>query len=180
MSDSLIFDTAEALLATVVEALDDPPDFQIVTDGDPMTMYSFCPMVAVSMAPQGLFQSINVAARGPSLPARPTSKTAISQLVLKVWTINDVCWPTQDKQTGAIPDAADINAHAELVLTDRMDVWAHLRAKAINGTLCNPPLANGNNGASIDPPTTAFGPQGEVAGSIFTIYFDMLSLQGGS
>lgn len=179
MSDSLLFDTAEALLATVVEALDDPPAFQIVTDGDPMTMYSFCEMVAVSMAPQGLFQSINVAARGPSLPARPTTKTALPQLVLKVWVISTVCWPTQEDD-GTTPPAADINAHAETILTDRLDVWAHLRAKALGGDLCSPPLHNGNNGAAVDPPATAFGPQGQVAGSIFTTYFDFLSLSGGS
>jgi hypothetical protein len=179
MADSLLFDTAETLLETVVEALDTPPERQFVTDGDPMSMYGFCELVAVAMAPNGLFQSINVAARGNSLPARPTTKTALPQLVLKVWVITDICWPTQEPN-GDVPPAADITSHAETVLTDRQDVWAHLRAEALNGTLCVPPLANGNNGAAVDPPATAFGPQGEVAGSIFTVYFDYLSLLGGS
>lgn len=179
MADTLLFDTCSALLETVVEALDAPPDFQIVCDGDPMNSYAFCPMVAVAMAPQGLFQSINVAARGQSLPARPTTKTAITQLVLKAWVISDVCWPTQ-LDDGSIPPASEIMDHAELVLTDRQDVWSHLRAKASDGTLCSPPLSNGSNGAAVDPPATAFGPQGEVAGTVFTVYLDYLSLLGGS
>ncbi len=179
MGDSLLFDTAQALLDVVVDALDDPPARQFVTDGDPMSMYSFCPLVAVAMAPQGLFQTINVKARGDSLPARPTTKTALPQLILKAWVITDICWPTQGDQ-GEVPPSASISAAAETILTDRLDVWAHLRALASNGDLCSPPLSNGNNGAAVDPPTTAFGPQGEVAGSIFTVYLDFLSTLGGS
>lgn len=177
--DTLLYDTAEALLEFVVDALDDPPDLQIVTDGDPMTMYSFCPMVAVAMAPQGLFQSINVAARGPSLPARPTTKTALRQLILRTWIINDVCWPTQTDD-GGVPSAADINAHTLAVLTDRQDVWDALRDAASAGTLLQPPLTTGNNGVSIEPPTTAFGPQGQVAGTIINTYIDYLRLPPSS
>jgi hypothetical protein len=179
VADSLLYDVCEELLEFVVDALDDPPPTQAVVDGDPMTMFAFCPAVWVAMAPNGLFQSINVAARGPSLPARPTTKTALPQLVLKVWVINDVCWPTQTDD-GGVPDAADINAHSLAVLTDRQDVWVALREEAQAGTLLSTTLTNGNNGCSIEPPTTAFGPQGMVAGSIFSVFVDYLRLQPSS
>lgn len=178
MSNTLLFDLSERLLEVCVDALDDPPTLQVVTDGDPMTMYGFCPLVAVSMAPNGMFPTINVRARGPSLPARPTMKTSQSQLILKAWVITDVCWPTQTED-GAVPPAAEINAHAETLLTDRYDVWLALRDECRAGTLFSG-LLGGNDHAAVEPPTTAFGPQGETAGSVFSVYADLLPIPPAS
>ena len=178
MSSTLLYDLAERLLEVTVGALDEPPELQIVTDGDPMSMYGFCPMVAVAMAPNGLFPSINIRARGPSLPARPTMKTSLSQAVFRITQITTNCWPTQGDD-GSIPSAAEINAAALAVLTDRDDCWIDLRDNARNGTLFTGLLA-GNDCAAIEPPTTAFGPSGQTAGTIFSVYVDLIRIPGAS
>jgi hypothetical protein len=178
MSNPLLVDVSERLLETVVDALDAPPDRQFITDGDPMTMYAFCPFVAVAMAPSGLFQSINVAARGRSLPARPTARTSASQMILKAWVITDDCWPTQ-LDDGGVPDPDLITSHASAVLTDRYDVWVALRDECNDSTLFQG-LVAGKDHAAVDPPATAFGPQGQVAGSIFSVYLDLMGVAPGS
>jgi hypothetical protein len=66
-----------------------------------------------------------------------------------------------------------ITAAAELVLIDRYDVWLALRDECRAGTLFAGIIAGGDH-ATVDPPATAFGPQGEVAGSIFSVYLDLI------
>lgn len=177
--DSLLYDCCSSLLETTVDALDDPPELRVVTVGDPTNFLSECPYVAVTIAPQGLFQSINVAARGQSLPARPTTKTALQQAVFEITIISDTCYPAQTED-GGDPSGDDINAHSLIVMTDMMDAWTALRDEAQAGTLLSDELVNGNNGCSVDPPSTLWGAAGMVAGCKIKVYADLLRLQPSS
>ena len=171
--ETLIYDCAERLLEVCEDALTDPPDITFVTDGDPTTAYTQCPYLAVSMAPAGMFRSINARARGNSLPGRPTMKTGIPQITYLVTLISTVCWPTQDDD-GGMPDPAVISAAALQVLTDRKEIWSALWESTSDGSLFAGLLA-GNDCASIgEQPTTAFGPSGLVAGTQYRVFCDLI------
>lgn len=173
----MLWDCCERLLDITVASLDDPPPLQFVTVGDPTQMYD-CPMVAVAVAANGLFPSINIRARGPSLPAFPTMKTSTTMATFAIWVITTDCWPTQTAEAG-VPPAEAINAASLAVLTDQDDTWLGLRDNARNGTMFAG-LMGGNDCAEVGPPSTYFGPSGNVAGSIFYVTANVLRLPGAS
>lgn len=183
MSNTILADCAQRLLEVTVAALDDPPERQFLMDGDPLQFYSDCPFVAVGMLTgAALTQAISTRARGRSIPPRPTSKTATSIAAWNIWVVNDVCWPiyADGASLASAPPAAadDITAHAEAVLTDRMDVWSALRSASEDGTLFQGLLA-GNDNAEITPPVSIIS-TGGTAGSILGCTADLIQLPAGS
>lgn len=177
--ETLLYDCCARLLEVSEDSLTDPPALTFVTDGDPMTAYSQCPYLAVSMAPTGMFRSINTRARGNSLPGRPTMKTGVTEVTFLVTLISSVCWPTQTDD-GGMPPAADISAAALQTLTDRAELWNGLFAATSDGSLFAGILA-GNDCASLgEQPATPFGPQGLVSGTQLRVYADLIPLPESS
>jgi hypothetical protein len=178
--ETLIYDCLERVKETVEDALTTVPALSFVTDGDPTTMYMDCPYIAVSMAPQtGMFRSISARARGSSLPARATMRTAAPQLTIQVTLISTACWPTQTSE-GKMPDPSDIEAATLAVLTDRKEVWSRLWTECQDGTLFTGILAGRDCATLGEQPTRAFGPQGLNAGSQFYLYVDLTPYPDGS
>lgn len=175
MSDypTILYDCCERLLAVAGASLTDPPDRVFIADGDPTSLYADCRYLAVSMAPTGMFRSINTRARGNSLPGRPTMKTAVPQATFQVTLISTVCWPTQTDQ-GEMPDPADITAASLQVLTDRRELWAGLWDATSDGTLFTNILAGKDCASLGEQPATAFGPGGLNAGSKLYVYADLI------
>jgi len=172
--ETLLYDCCEAILDVCEAALTVAPDRTFITDGDPTSMFMDCPYLAVSMAPSGMFRSINTRARGNSLPGRPTMKTGIPQVTFLVTHISDVCWPTQTDE-GEMPLPADISAAALGVLTDRKLIWSALWDATADGSLFAGLLA-GNDCASLgEQPATMFGPAGMNAGTQYRIYADLIA-----
>lgn len=177
----LLYDCCERLLEVTVDALDTlpalAPSRQFICDGDPMTLAGDCEFVAVAMSTNSLFPAINVRARGPSLPARPTMKTSTSQGVFGIW-FTRICFPTQTDD-GDLPDVAEITAASETVLDDRWAVWAALRDEARNGTLFDG-ILGGNDCAAVEPPASVLGPTGGTAGTVMYVSADLLAVPAAS
>lgn len=172
---TLLYDVCEMVKDECISALTDPPDLAFVTDGDPRTTYTDCRLLAVGMAPAGMFRSINTRARGNSLPGRPTMKTSIPQITLQITLISTVCWPTQNDD-GSLPTANEIESAALQVLTDRREIWSGLYTATQTGSLFSGLLA-GNDCASLgEQPAAYFGPSGLNAGSVFFLYVDLLPI----
>jgi len=177
--ETLLFDVCDTVKDACIDALTDPPDLAFVTDGDPTKMYTDCRLLAVGMAPAGMFRSINTRARGNTLPGRPTMKTGVPEITLQITLISTVCWPTQNDD-GSLPTATEIEAAALQVLTDRKEVWSALWSQTQDGSLFAGLLA-GNDCASLgEQPAAYFGPSGLNAGSIFYLFCDLIPVPEAS
>lgn len=174
MADDLLYQCATRLLETAADALDDPPARQYVTDGDPID-YADCTALTVYIAQNGLGHTVNPKSRGSSTPNLASRKTNARRAVFVVRHISTACWP-QDTDKGDPPSADDIDAAAERVLTDRMDLWTGLREAAMAGTLFDGILAHGNDGVEIAGPTTAVGPTSGLMGTAVQVTVDLLRL----
>ena len=106
-------------------------------------------------------------------------KTGVPEITLQITLISTVCWPTQNDD-GSLPTAAEIEAAALQVLTDRREVWSALWSGTQDGSLFSGLLA-GNDCASLgEQPAAYFGPSGLNAGSIFYLYLDLIPVPEAS
>ncbi len=179
---SLLYDCAWALIDTAVGALDDPPDRRFAMVGDPLQYYADCPFIACALSPNGLGSAIATAARGRSIPPRPTAKTSTSLATFTLWVVPDVCFPVYgDNGSGQPPeppDASVIDAASQAILTAQLQVWDALKAAVRDASLFAGLLA-GDDPAELDPPST-FVQTGGTAGFQLQVRCDLIGVSSGS
>lgn len=167
MADDILYRCAQAVLEVVVDALDTPPERQMVTDREPTDN---CAHVAVWVT--GPAHSVLGQARGRQQSGLPTQRTSVPWVTFTAQIMSTACYPVFDGK-GKLPDPDDISAAAEAVLTDRMDAWEALREAA--PTLFAGLLGHGRDGVEVAGPVAA-SPQsgGGLAGTRIDVRAELL------